>query len=134
MRDKQKHDFAADDMEAELNDQTMQHEQQDAIDVVVWSKIPNTKPAKRPQEDDAKILAMLKRTKLLPPNAELLALQTMLDGADQKSQRAALLEKLQKMPTSRPLQESYRTLAYQLTFADEDAAGATSLYSFHAKQ
>ena len=130
MRDKKK-SYEADDMEAELNDREQAREEQHAWDAIVFAAIPDQKPAMRPKEDDAKILGILKRTKLLPENAELTALQTMLDGKEEKDKRAALLASLQALPTTRRLQESYKTLAYQFTFHDPEAAAAANLFAYH---
>lgn len=131
MRDKQRKDFASDEHEAELNDREMEYEKAIENDVIRFSAIPDAKPAIRPKSDDAKLLAMLKKTKLLPPNAELKALQDMLDRP-QGDQRAKLLAELQSLPTTKQLQDTYRFMAYQLTFNDPDAASAPSLFTFHS--
>ena len=136
MRDKQQRQKrgSKEYFEGDLNDHEMSAQAQDEVDRIVWSTIPSTKPAKRPKEDDAKILALLKRTKLLPENAELAALQKMLDTDEpaSKAGRAKLLTELQELPTSKPLQDSYQHLAYALTFNDEEAAASPSLFTYHA--
>jgi len=124
-----------DEMEAELNDREADYESAIDNDKLRFSEIPNAKPAIRPKSDDAKILAMLKRTKLLPPDAALQSLQEMLDSdaPDHKTSRANLLKQLQTLPTTKSLEETYKYLAHNLTYHDPEAASSPALFSFHIK-
>ena len=136
MRDKKaRKSYEADEMEAELNDREVAYEAAIENDRIVFSAIPDAKPAIRPKADDAKILAMLQRTKLLPPNAALQALTEMLDSdaPDHKTSRANLLKELQSLPTTKSLEETYKHLAHNLTYHDEEAANHPSLFTFHVK-
>ena len=136
MRDKNNHrNYDADDMEAELNDREAAYEAAIENDKIVFSAIPDAKPATRPKSDDAKILAMLKRTKLLPPDAALQSLTEMLDSdaPDHKTTRSNLLASLQSLPTTKSLEETYKYLAHNLTYHDKEAASNPTLFNYHVR-
>lgn len=132
MRDKKNHhSYEADDREAELYT-SMQNERADEALAVVWSKIPDQKPAKRPNADDEKTLAFLKKRNLMPSDAQLADLQRMLDdieGTDHKAMRAKLLSELQSLPTTKDVHDSYEWLAYQLTFHEKEQP--PNLFHYH---
>jgi len=128
MRDKQKHNFESDDREAELMREA-DHENADAELYKVWATIPNAKPAIRPKTDDAKMLSFLKAYKLMPHDSTLDGLRTVLDG-DDGGRRAKLLEDLKSLPTTQSVKDSYKWLAYSLTFKNEGEP-EPSLFNFH---
>eukprot|EP00965_Chrysotila_dentata_P193343 6175709-Pleurochrysis_carterae.AAC.2 len=133
MRDKKNNQhYDADDREAEILT-SMQQEQEDEALKIQWSKIPDQKPAARPNADDSKTLAFLKKRNLVPDSTELAELQSMLDDIEgHKETRAKLLKELQQMPTTKDVHDSYQWLAYSLTFHDEKEHHP-SLFEYHQK-
>eukprot|EP00308_Calcidiscus_leptoporus_P013126 CAMPEP_0119354168 /NCGR_PEP_ID=MMETSP1334-20130426/3208_1 /TAXON_ID=127549 /ORGANISM="Calcidiscus leptoporus, Strain RCC1130" /LENGTH=214 /DNA_ID=CAMNT_0007367653 /DNA_START=23 /DNA_END=666 /DNA_ORIENTATION=- len=132
MRDKKNHrDYEADAHEGELLT-SMENEAADAALAIKWSMIPDQKPAKRPNADDAQALTFFKKRSLVPSDTELADLQRILDdieGREHKATRARMLAELQALPTTKDVQNSYQYLAYQLTFHEADPPA--SLFQYH---